>query len=171
MPECCPVLRTNIEHVKILTDEARRVIANTLRHGVYGVQPEACEPPYMAPSEDPDDYSAVCNLPTQHASLSDYPLTQWCSLCKDFGALLLLCATCRVGICVRTQGTTGGCLKWDRRMMSPDLIFYCMFCTRKHGFDFEVRGMWQPVCRSNPRPTVQTAHQALPKEDRRLVPV
>lgn len=29
---------------------------------------------------------------------------------------------------------------WDQRMLSPELVFYCLFCARKHGLDFEVRG-------------------------------
>ena len=50
--------------MKVLTDEARRLIANALQYGVYAERLEACEPPYMAPSEDPNDYSAVGNLLT-----------------------------------------------------------------------------------------------------------
>jgi len=164
-------MRKNIQHVKVLTGEARRVIANAGSHGVHGGQPDASEPPYMAPSEDPEDYSAVRNLPTSApACLTSFP-PQWCSLCSDFGALLLLCAACRVGICVRTQSTTGGCLVWDERMLSPDLVFYCLFCTQMCGFDFEVRGMWHLVCGANTSLTVQAPCQPLPKEDRCLVPV
>ena len=61
--EYLSVLRKNITHKKILTAEARRIIANAHLHGVYSRAPgdteEPCEPPYMAPSEDPNDYPAV----------------------------------------------------------------------------------------------------------------
>jgi len=63
-PECCPVLGKKIDHVKVLTGEARRVIASAHCHGVHGGRLDAREPPYMAPSEDPEGYSAVRNFLT-----------------------------------------------------------------------------------------------------------
>jgi len=45
-----------------MSGAARKAIADALRLGVTKEQREACEPPYMAPSDDPNDYSAVCNL-------------------------------------------------------------------------------------------------------------
>jgi hypothetical protein len=62
MSERFLVLRKKVESVKVLTDEAQRVITNAHRHGVHGGQPNACEPPYMAPSQDTNDYSMVSNL-------------------------------------------------------------------------------------------------------------
>ena len=60
--DCHVVLGANIEHRRILTGEAQIAIANALLNGLHGGQLDACEPPYMAPSEDPESYSAVCNL-------------------------------------------------------------------------------------------------------------
>ena len=54
----------DLEHKKILTGEAHRMIANALHHGVYDRKPDApepCEPPYMPPSEDKEDYLVVHN--------------------------------------------------------------------------------------------------------------
>jgi len=38
------------------------------------------------------------------------------------------------------MGTTGGCLIWEARLLDPELVFHCPFCTRRLGYDFEVRG-------------------------------
>jgi len=133
------VMRKDIKHEKVLTAVARRTIANLLLHNLHSGQSTACEPPYMPPSEDPNDYSAVSDLLNSIPGPSDpSPLHQWCSLCGDFGALLLLCASCRVGICVRTRGTTGGCLIWHEKMTRQNLIFNCLFCSRRLRFKFEV---------------------------------
>ena len=76
--------------------------------------------------------------------------------------MLLLCASCRVGICVRVRGSTGGCLMWDKKMKDPDLVFHCLFCIRTHGFDFEVRCMtwatWNPGLTMVPQFKLRIAH-------------
>ena len=62
--------------MKVLTGEAKRTMANLLLHGLHVGKPDACEPPYMLPSEDPDHYSAVCNLLTDASAPSDhFPFT------------------------------------------------------------------------------------------------
>lgn len=71
VPEYHTVLRKNIKHVKILTAEARRRISDLIHHKLHGGKPEACEPPYMLPSEDKDDYPAVCSALTYALAPSD----------------------------------------------------------------------------------------------------
>jgi len=55
---------------------------------------------------------------------------KWCSLCNDFGSLLVLCAGCRVAICVKTHESLNGCLEWDVSIESPDFVYYCPYCAR-----------------------------------------
>jgi len=137
--DCHIVKRKDIKHEKILPAVAWRTIANLLLHNLHSGQSTACEPPYMPPSEDPNDYPAVSDALSSIPGPSDAgPHRQWCSLCGDFGALLLLCVSCRVCICVRTRGTTGGCLIWDEKMMRQNLIFNCLFCSRRLRFKFGV---------------------------------
>ena len=61
-PEHYAVMRKNVKHLKILTSEAQMTISNVLLHGLHSGKPDSYEPPYMPPSENPDDYSAVWNL-------------------------------------------------------------------------------------------------------------
>lgn len=42
----------------------------------------------------------------------------------------MLCAGCRVGICVKSIDTMAGCLEWDALIEEPDFIYYCIYCAR-----------------------------------------
>ena len=53
---------------------------------------------------------------------------QWCSICEDFGTLLVLCSRCRVSICVKSQETSVGCAKWDPIIEDPTFIYICPWC-------------------------------------------
>ena len=57
---CMPVLEMKVEHRKILSVAARAAITAALDSGIYGDRADRLEPPYMAPSADPDDYPSVC---------------------------------------------------------------------------------------------------------------
>jgi hypothetical protein len=62
-----------------------------------------------------------------HRTYPSYP--KWCSLCNDFGTVLVLCCTCRVAICVKTKDTPYGCLRWDKAIDDDSFVFYCVFCS------------------------------------------
>lgn len=47
---------------KVLSDVAKGVIREAIQRGEYEDREGCCEPPYMAPSADPEDYSVVCPL-------------------------------------------------------------------------------------------------------------
>lgn len=118
-----------VKPTKILTAAAKERIFRAIAAGEYDQLINNREPPYMAPSVDPDEYSEVrC---AWFLTLRDGPLMhlQWCSLCNDFPELLLLCAGCRVGVCMSDRGSKAGCLKWYPNATKQDnFIFYCPFC-------------------------------------------
>lgn len=84
----------------------------------------------MAPSSDPEDYSRVSNplLGLLHCQGQRSP--QWCSLCTDYGSLMILCVSCRVGICSTTPEFGSGCLEWQPIIDLDDFIFYCPYCAK-----------------------------------------
>jgi len=83
----------------------------------------------MAPSTDPSDYSSV-RIPHVIAALPCPNLLQWCSLCNDFGELLILCAGCRVAVCSSSLESGASCLQWSHETKKDDFVYYCPFCTR-----------------------------------------
>jgi hypothetical protein len=126
------------EHVKcekVLTDAAKSIISRDLESGVHKEKKDRREPPFMAPSPNPDDYSIVC-FPAFSLTVA-YHL-QWCSFCNDYGAFLLLCAGCRVGICSKSPETSTGCLKWKPVVSMTNFVFYCPWCANKKKYQFAV---------------------------------
>jgi hypothetical protein len=132
------VLQNKVNQRKILSEGAKRLIREQHLAGAYKNRAERLEPPYMPPSEDPDDYSKVCALGHSPAhDVADGP--KWCSTCNDFGSLLVLCAGCRVAICVKTRYTLSGCVEWHGSIEHVDFIYYCPYCGR-------TLKMISPVC-------------------------
>lgn len=66
-------------------------------------------------------------LPRIEPDPADIP--QWCSFCNDFAPYLVLCSTCRVGVCMNTSETTTRCLNWDPCVEDPTFIFKCHLCS------------------------------------------
>ena len=120
------VKRDKTKQQKILSKAAQAIIQADLQSGKYDKRKNRVEPPYMAPSTDPALYSSVC-FPTPLHPHGAHPL-QWCSICNDFGSILMLCCTCRVGICIKSRATTYGCLIRDKKIEDDTFIFYCIFC-------------------------------------------
>ena len=83
-------------------------------------------PPYMHPCAEPLKYSKVGVVIVFQAGSDALP--KWCSICNDFGEILVLCAGCRVGVCVAGRGTSGGCFEYNPRIQSQDFVFYCPYC-------------------------------------------
>lgn len=118
---------------KILSETAKTIISRATDSGKYSEIGEAVrEPPFMAPCADPKEYPDVrilCSLYRKPAT-DDQP--KWCSLCNDFGELLVLCAGCRVAICSQTIDSSAGCLGWNKDTGKDSFVFYCPYCrTRK----------------------------------------
>ena len=120
------VSRSNLGCRKILSNGAQRLIHEGVISGVYQNRKDKCEPPFMAPSIDPEDYSRVCATPSP--STVWLMFKKWCSLCNDFGSLLVLCAGCRVAICVRMYETLTGCIVWDSEIEDNDFVYHCPYC-------------------------------------------
>lgn len=55
----CPGTDRGGESVRLLTDAAKSIIRQAIEAGCYSDRAGALEPPFMAPSEDPDDYPMV----------------------------------------------------------------------------------------------------------------
>ena len=64
---------------------------------------------------------------------------QWCTLCKEFGRTLILCAGCRVGICSMSKVSHAGCLRWNPAIERSDFVFYCPFCSADRNLPCVVR--------------------------------
>lgn len=52
--------KDHLRCTKVLTDAAKFIISKELESGIYEEKIHRKEPPFMAPSQDPDDYSIVC---------------------------------------------------------------------------------------------------------------
>ena len=120
--------RTGQECHKLLTDKAKSIIQAAIEGGVYDSRTGEKEPPFMAPSTDPDAYSMVrviASIIDPHAYMA-----KWCSRCNDFGEFLVLCAGCRVGICLSSTDHPTGCLEWNPSVDNPDLVFHCPYCAK-----------------------------------------
>ena len=120
------VSQRNITCRKLLSERAKQLIRDANLSGKYAKRKGKLEPPYMAPSDDPDDYSNVWTIWCLHRGVAD--TLQWCSFCKDFSILQVLCAGCRIGLCVRTKESPTGCLRWEGCIEDPDFIYYCPYC-------------------------------------------
>ncbi|KAF9789147.1 hypothetical protein BJ322DRAFT_1102529 [Thelephora terrestris] len=97
---------------KVLSHAAKALIRQDIQNGKYSGMEDRREPPSMAPSDNPDDYSV------------------WCSLCNDFGEFIILCSKCRVGICSTNPTISTGCLEWKPIVHEADFIFTCPFCVQ-----------------------------------------
>ena len=117
----------NAGNRKILSRDAKKAIHEATSAGTYVERQRALEPPYMAPSESPEDYSKVSVL--MHPDANAVHTPQWCTYCTNFGTVLVLCASCRIGLCVRTKDSPTGCLQWDGRIDDDDFIYHCPWCT------------------------------------------
>lgn len=54
---------------------------------------------------------------------------KWCSFCTDFGERLVLCASCRIGVCMTGAVPNRACLDWDAATMKDDFVFHCQPCS------------------------------------------
>lgn len=97
-----------------------------LKAGLYNKGLEEREPPFMAPSANPEDYSNVCTFPTPN--VLDTNGFQWCSMCCNLGSYMIMCAGCRVAVCSGGPTHAPGCLEWEPQIESPKFIYYCPFC-------------------------------------------
>jgi hypothetical protein len=111
---------------KFLSDAAKVLIDASLADNNFKGSEDVEEPPFMKPSSNPEDYSYVSII--THLRLSRADHRKWCSFCNDFGKTLVLCSTCRVGVCVRTRGESSGCLLWEPHFGDPKFIFECHHC-------------------------------------------
>lgn len=120
----------NQEHSqrKILSGRAKQIIDHAIGNGEYKLREKEMEPHIMAPSTNPDDYSQVRHERSFTVISDSLTGEQWCSLCTDFGVTLLLCATCRVGVCMTSLGVSTGCIKWDSVVNEDTFIYHCPFC-------------------------------------------
>lgn len=107
---------------------------------------EPINPPLMPPSVKEEEYSLVSLLyPLSLLRLRRLPGYQWCSLCKDRNTALLLCAGCRMGICVQDLDSVHtGCLKPSPAVQKDDFVFFCPFCCRRNKTVFPVSAC--PFC-------------------------
>ena len=119
--------REEITCEKVLSAKARSQIRKKRLSGAYADRGDETEPPYMAPSEDPDEYSRV-RLEHCHIDIADTLTLKWCSICNDFGSKLILCAGCRVTVCMSTMGTGIGCVHWDGSVNDEDFVYICPYC-------------------------------------------
>ena len=130
-----------VQFRRILTERAKSVIRTAIENGRFRNRSDATESTYMAPSDDPDAYSRVRLI-----DYLDYRLyahaTKWCSFCKDFGEILVLCAGCRVGVCVTPPGLSTGCLFWGPSIDDDDFVFYCPICATAAKKPCVVRTEW-----------------------------
>jgi len=120
-----------VKSVRRLTQAAKDKIAKDLRErGSKDVEnkvtEECVDPPFMPPSPDPSQYSHV-RLSKSSTRCALTP-PKWCSYCHDFGAELVLCAGCRVCVCITTSTSKIACLLWAECVEDPDFIFHCHFC-------------------------------------------
>lgn len=60
VPIYCKDGREHFKCERILSASAIAIISQNMQHGRYRRREDAREPPFMAPSMDPDDYSLVC---------------------------------------------------------------------------------------------------------------
>ena len=124
-------------HRKILSKTGKEAIRVALEGKQYENRTGHLEPPYMAPSTEEGDYSSVSTSPTLPMIHCLY-LQKWCSLCKDLGAILVLCNGCRVSICLKTHETVYGCLQWKPEIDDDRFTFYCIFCVMADRYECSV---------------------------------
>jgi len=133
-PDTSTALGEDSGVIKILTNAAKALIKKQHDENVFKNRDGISEPPFMAPSTNPDHYSEV-RIITQclpcHCDIDVWSL-KWCSVCTDFpDSMLVLCAGCRVGMCCTSLESSRGCVEWSVEIKSPDFIFYCHFCAKR----------------------------------------
>ena len=70
---------------------------------------------------------------------------QWCSFCTDRDADILLCAGCRVGMCVQNVDERhSGCLEPHPAQRREDFVFFCPYCCRRTRQKFPVSAEFPP---------------------------
>ncbi|KAF9784726.1 hypothetical protein BJ322DRAFT_1021414 [Thelephora terrestris] len=121
-----------LQCTRVLSEAAKAAIRTAIQSGQYNERVDGLEPPAMAPSDVPEDYSMACILFFLVLKNLCTDSVQWCSPCNDFGEYLILCAGCRVGICSTSQDINTGCLQWKPIVDSPEFIFYCLYCRRSN---------------------------------------
>ena len=57
---------------KVFTEKAKAIVSDAIEAGKYKSREGVFEPPFMAPSPNPDDYSPVCILVLARVSVSDF---------------------------------------------------------------------------------------------------
>ena len=50
-------------------------------------------------------------------------------MCTDHAETLVLCAGCRVGVCVTNADSPSGCMLWNPMIESPQFVFLCPYCS------------------------------------------
>lgn len=103
---------------------------------------EATAPSKMRPSDKEDDYSFVSDFKNYPLLVSDSAgsfQTQWCSLCADRNTEILLCAGCRIGVCVQSiDERHSGCLMPDAAQRLEGFVFLCPYCCKRKTKKFPV---------------------------------
>ena len=115
---------------RLLTTKAKAIIRSAIDAGLYHRRDHRVEPPFMAPSNNPDHYPLASHT---LVSYSGHTLIsqKWCTYCNDFGEDLVLCLGCRNAVCLATTDDPTGCLKWiDAVEDDPDFTWECFTCTR-----------------------------------------
>jgi len=114
---------------KLLTEKAKSIIRSEISAGLYDNRKNELKPPFMPLSDDPDHYSSVRTRQFFRLFEHSLILQQWCTFCNDFAAILILCAGCAIGLCVKTTDHPTGCIEWNPKIDDdPDLVFYCPYC-------------------------------------------
>jgi len=123
------VAEGKVEITFILSEGAKKVIKGCIRDGDFKGREGATEPPLMAPSAVPADYSKVSKICRSPWGMFAED-AKWCSICFDFGQTLLLCAGCRVGVCVTSPVSHIGCAVWHPGIHNNDFVYHCPWCAR-----------------------------------------
>jgi hypothetical protein len=124
-----------------LTPAAKKIIKDFLtRQKVKTADAVSFCPPETPPSVDEDEYSFVSSLSLlSRVRYLTFSIHQWCSICGDRNLDLLLCAGCRVGVCIQDIDNVHlGCLEPSALTYEGDFVFYCPFCCLRKAQPFLV---------------------------------
>jgi len=130
LPPVATDMREGGQSHRLLTTKAKAVIRSAIDAGLYCERDHRVEPPFMAPSDNPDHYPLVSRTLVKYSSHTLIS-QKWCTYCNDFGEDLVLCLGCRNAVCLATTDDPTGCLKWNDDVKdNPDFTWECFTCTR-----------------------------------------
>ena len=113
----------------LLTDRAKAIIQRDIGASLYKDRAKCLEPLFMAPSPDPGDYSQV-RVEWMFPLKPHTHIVKYCLFCNDSAESLVLCVSCRDGLCVGGVDNLTGCLTWSPNVEDGELVFRCPFCTK-----------------------------------------